>query len=92
MHGTMIFRLCIVLLISVPAFGHSGGKDALGCHKDNWLGGYHCHNSDYEPPVKQSKSMICHTKESPYYKKTKNFTPFDDLDSCLEKNGRLPKK
>ena len=41
--------------------------------------------------VKKSKSGICHSTESSYYSRTKNFTSFDDIQSCLDSGGRLPK-
>ncbi|SFR61967.1 Protein of unknown function [Marinobacter daqiaonensis] len=43
------------------------------------------------PPVKQSSSGICHPPVSSYYERTGNFTPFQDLESCLSAGGRLPK-
>ncbi|WP_310619670.1 HNH endonuclease family protein [Flexibacterium corallicola] len=43
-----------------------------------------------EPPVKLSKSKICHATDSKWYKRTKNYTSYDSLDECL-KVGRLPK-
>jgi hypothetical protein len=41
--------------------------------------------------VKLSNSGICHNEQSPWYAKTKNYTPFPDLSSCLQAGGRLPK-
>ncbi|MGI9274179.1 MAG: HNH endonuclease family protein [Endozoicomonas sp.] len=41
--------------------------------------------------VKQSKSGTCHDTGSPYYSRTKNFTPFPSLSECLSAGGRLPK-
>ncbi len=43
------------------------------------------------PPVKKSKTGICHAKGSTYYEKTKNFTPYQNIDSCIQSGGRLPK-
>lgn len=43
-------------------------------------------------PVKMSKSKICHTPNSTYYDKTKNFTPYKTLKECLDAGGRLPKR
>ena len=43
------------------------------------------------PPVKMSKSEICHAVDSSYYDRTKNFTAYETLDECLEDGGRLPK-
>lgn len=36
-----------------------------------------------EPPVKMSKSGICHERGSTYYSKTKNYTAYDTLEKCL---------
>lgn len=43
------------------------------------------------PVVKMSTSGICHTEASVWYTRTKNFTAFSNLESCLAKGGRLPK-
>lgn len=41
--------------------------------------------------VKLSASGICHNSESPYFTRTKQFTPFRSLEACLDAGGRLPK-
>ncbi len=41
--------------------------------------------------VKLSTAGICHTENSPWYEKTKNFTIFSDLQACIAAGGRLPK-
>lgn len=41
--------------------------------------------------VKMSRSNICHDVSSPFYERTKNFTPFSTIDECLNAGGRLPK-
>lgn len=41
--------------------------------------------------VKKSGSGICHTPDSPWYEKTKNYEAFDDAEGCLNSGGRLPK-
>lgn len=41
--------------------------------------------------VKKSSSGICHSVESPYYNRVKNFTPYSDISGCLNSGGRLPK-
>ena len=41
--------------------------------------------------VKKSNSGICHTTDSPWYERTKNFTPYDTLAECLKAGGRKPK-
>ncbi len=45
-----------------------------------------------DPPVKKSKSGICHNQQSRSYKRTKSFAPFDTVEECLESGGRLPKR
>jgi len=45
-----------------------------------------------DQPVKKSKSGICHDRSSRWYKRTKDFIPFDTLEECLESGGRLPKR
>lgn len=45
-----------------------------------------------DPPVKKSKSGICHDRSSGWYKRTKNFLPFDTIEECLKSGGRLPRK
>jgi hypothetical protein len=48
--------------------------------------------ADDEPPVKMSKSGICHERGSTYYSKTKNYTAYNTLDECLKAGGRKPKR
>jgi hypothetical protein len=45
-----------------------------------------------EPPVKMSKSGICHERGGTYYSKTKNYTAFNTLEECLRAGGRRPKR
>jgi hypothetical protein len=71
---------------------HGGNTNSDNCHNDNRFKEYHCHNSNFQPPVKRSKLMICHKKGSTYHSRTKNFTPYDSISKCLEEGGRLPKK
>ena len=44
------------------------------------------------PQVKKSTNNICHEKGTTYYNKTKNFTPYDSIEACLESGARLPKR
>lgn len=39
--------------------------------------------------VKLSTSGICHTKDSPWYEKTKNFKAYASVENCIEAGGRL---
>lgn len=45
-----------------------------------------------DPPVKMSKTGICHAKGSTYYAQTKSFTPYKTLEECLKAGGRMPKR
>ena len=45
-----------------------------------------------EPPVKKSKSGICHAKGSTYYGRTKNYAPYETMEACLKSGGRRPKR
>jgi micrococcal nuclease len=42
--------------------------------------------------VKKSTTGICHAPGTTYYNRTKNFTPYDSLQSCLNSGGRMPKR
>lgn len=48
--------------------------------------------SSNNPPVKKSNTGICHKEGTLFYKNTKNFTPYDSIEECLNSGGRLPKK
>ncbi|GAD89967.1 hypothetical protein VHA01S_030_00420 [Vibrio halioticoli NBRC 102217] len=41
--------------------------------------------------VKLSNSGICHDTNSASYNRTKNYSPFDTLEDCVDAGGRLPK-
>ena len=45
-----------------------------------------------EPPVKMSKSGICHVQGTSYHAQTKNYTAYNTLEACLRAGGRRPKK
>ncbi|WP_339718713.1 hypothetical protein [Marinomonas primoryensis] len=45
-----------------------------------------------DPPVKKSKSGICHTKGSTYFSRTKNYSSYNTMEKCLKSGGRKPKK
>lgn len=40
--------------------------------------------------VKMSNSGICHAPGTTYYNRTKNYTPYDSLQACLNAGGRMP--
>lgn len=42
--------------------------------------------------VKKSNSGICHGPGTTYYNQTKNFTPFNSIQECIDSGGRLPKR
>tara|TARA_E500000178_G_scaffold52507_1_gene48386 strand:+ start:347 stop:547 length:201 start_codon:yes stop_codon:yes gene_type:complete len=44
------------------------------------------------PPVKKSKTGICHKAGSQYYNQTKNFKNFTTIEDCIKSGGRLPKR
>lgn len=85
------------LLISIVpnlAAAHSGGLNAQGCHAGSKP--YHCHRpqtltAQNGPSVKMSRTDICHAQGSRYYFQTKNFTAFEDIATCIQAGGRLPK-
>lgn len=41
-----IYLLVVFLCVPFLAFGHSGGLDSLGCHKNSKTGDYHCHRNN----------------------------------------------
>ena len=45
-----------------------------------------------DPPVKKSKNNICHPKDGTYYKRTKNYTPYQSMEECIKSGGRESKK
>jgi len=45
-----------------------------------------------DPPVKKSVNNICHPKGGAYYKRTKNYTPYETMKECIKSGGRKPKK
>lgn len=46
--------------------------------------------ADAVATIKQSSSGLCHPPHSPWYERTRNFTPYPDIDACLAAGGRLP--
>jgi len=82
-------------LVAFSASPHSGGKDPYGCHLEEATGKMHCHDAAGNelpwPPVKKSRSDICHDRGSQWYHQTIHFEPFNTLEECLKSGGRLPK-
>ena len=92
--SAVTFAALLLFLIPLSAAAHSGGLNAQGCHAGSQP--YHCHrpqvpNSQNSPPVKKSRTGICHIEGSRYYLQTKKFTPFNNISTCLASGGRLPK-
>ena len=92
--SAITFAVLLFFLIPLLAAAHSGGLNAQGCHAGSQP--YHCHrpqvpNSQNSPPVKKSRTGICHIEGSRYYLQTKKFTPFNNISTCLASGGRLPK-
>jgi endonuclease YncB( thermonuclease family) len=42
--------------------------------------------------VKKSTNDICHAPGTTYYDRTKNFTPYETLEECLDSGGRMPER
>jgi hypothetical protein len=76
-----VFTLLIVLIIS--SCGNSNSQ-AQATNTDTG-------SKKAESIVKQSISGICHDKNSSSYSRTKNYTAFDSIASCIDAGGRLPK-
>lgn len=49
-------------------------------------------NAAWAEPVKMSTSAICHCPGGAYYDRTRNFTAFETIETCLASGGRHPKK
>jgi hypothetical protein len=43
-------------------------------------------------PVKKSATGVCHSAESRFYGKLKNFTSYESLKACVDSGGHLPGK
>ena len=52
---------------------------------------FSCDSLD-SPPVKKSKTGICHEYGTKYYEQTKHFEVFQSIDECISSGGRLPKR
>lgn len=45
-----------------------------------------------DPPVKMSRTGICHPRGGTYYWKTKNFVPYNSMEACIRAGGRAPRR
>ena len=55
-----VVNFLFLLFLALPAYPHSGGLDAKGCHHDRKNGGYHCHRAqatETELPDKSQSSL-----------------------------------
>jgi len=44
------------------------------------------------PPVKKSRSGICHPQGGTYYSRTKNYVSYPSMKACLQSGGRASKR
>ncbi|MBH9740120.1 hypothetical protein [Vibrio navarrensis] len=49
-------------------------------------------NQEQTQLIKMSKSGICHSPSSASYDRTKNYTAYTSIESCIANGGRLPKR
>lgn len=85
----------VLSLAPLAALPHDGDKDEVGCHAQETGIIRHCHDAEGNelpwPPVKKSRSKICHDRDSQWYAQTIHFEPFNTMKQCLESGGRRPK-
>lgn len=93
----MFWRISAAIVfaaIASPASPHSGKTDPYGCHEQTAVDIRHCHDADNNmlpwPPVKKSRSSICHDRDSQWYDQTIHFKPFKTMKECLDSGGRRP--
>ena len=63
-----VVNFLFLLFLALPAYPHSGGLDANGCHHDRKNGGYHCHRAqatETELPDKSQSSLSERKSNSP---------------------------
>jgi hypothetical protein len=63
-----VVNFLFLLFLALPAYPHSGGLDAKGCHHDRKNGGYHCHRAqatETELPDKSQSSLSERKSSSP---------------------------
>lgn len=90
----MLVTLGLALFAGTAA-PHEGDVDKYGCHEETAVEIRHCHDGKGNllswPPVKKSRSNICHDRDSQWYDQTIHFEPFNTMKECLDSGGRLPK-
>ncbi|MFM8440671.1 MAG: hypothetical protein ACKN97_05215 [Acidobacteriota bacterium] len=57
----------------------------------SWSCGGDKYDSVGEPPVKLSRTGICHKKGSRFYEQTRTFKSYNSLSACIGEGGRPPK-
>ncbi|MBU0580401.1 MAG: hypothetical protein KKA19_04415 [Candidatus Margulisbacteria bacterium] len=85
-----LLKLALLSILAVSLLGCSASNGTN--YKSNSENYVPETSSTTEPIVKKSTSGICHEDGSTYYDRTKNFTPYDSIDECLDSGGRLPKR
>lgn len=90
----LLIAATFLSLVPFSASPHSGAKDEVGCHAQETGIIRHCHDAAGNelpwPPVKKSRSDICHDRDSQWYAQTIHFEPFNTMKECLESGGRRP--
>ncbi len=84
----------VLSLAPLAALPDAGDQDEAGCHAQKAGDIRHCHDAaDNElpwPPVKKSRSNICHDRDSQWYAQTIHFEPFNTMKECLDSGGKRP--
>ena len=68
-------RKLALLILLIPTFGITACQPKQNIQASELI-------------VKQSSSGICHDANSGSYKRTKNYTSFNDMQSCIDAGGK----
>ena len=71
---------------STPSTQNSDSKSFTSSESENSV------TESSDEIVKKSSTGICHAPGTSYYSRTKNFTPYNSIEECLDSGGRLPKR
>jgi hypothetical protein len=74
-NNVQIMRKLAILLLLIPTLGTTACQPKQGIQSSELI-------------VKQSSSGICHDGSSGSYKRTKNYTSFNDMQSCIDAGGK----
>lgn len=89
-----LIAVTFLSLLPFSASSHDRPMDEVGCHAQESGVIRHCHDAAGDelpwPPVKKSRSDICHGRNSQWYTQTIHFEPFNTMKACLDSGGRLP--